>query len=399
VDPQDQKRKPPSLLSNRPDKATPSQPMPSVQTTYASAPTKPSTTSSPLFFWVAIAVAAILVAVLIFRFVFNREPAELIQDTTLANNPTIKAEPSEDASIGRASVYRAEDIDDIEPNTPVTLPSDTATQAPKDDGQNIARNNLESLKNQSPTTAASSTKPTPLEQALRTANATKPSDSSIVKTTPKAPVSSTKPVPPTAKPAAPLVAAAPASSKTPSTTPINAKVADNPDADIELLESLMDQAKTAPAIEKAKENKTTADEITPKQKTDSTEKLAASAKPPANKEAVAQTKPPTEPTTPAAPERANKRKLVIVSSAEPKYPTAALRAKVTGQVTASMTVDTEGRVSNIKIINAKPRAIFDRSVRDALAQWRFEPIKESQTITRTFDFSPSDLQSNASVIK
>jgi periplasmic protein TonB len=406
VDPQDQKRKPPSLLSKRTENPTPAQPMPSVQTAQSNAAATSSTKSSALFIGIATVIAAILVTVLVFRFVFNREPAELIQDTrTLADTNTIQAEASENASTGRASVYRAEDIDDIEPNTPATLPTDSIAKISKNDGKTIVKNDIESLKSQSPETA-DMRKPTSLEKALLAESAGKSSATTPIKTAPKtpiqaAPIAGNKPSSQPSKPAPTAIASAPVNSKTASTASTSAKAPSSQDSDVELLESLMDQTaakeKTAPAPskEKTKENTPTAAETTSKEKTNIAEKPPAAAKPEATREAVAQTKPAPEPKPSQAPERISKRKLIIVSSAEPKYPTAALRANVTGQVTASMTVNTDGRVSDIKIVNAKPRVIFDRSVKDALMQWRFEPIKEAQTITRTFGFSPDSQKNNA----
>jgi protein TonB len=81
-------------------------------------------------------------------------------------------------------------------------------------------------------------------------------------------------------------------------------------------------------------------------------------------------------------------RLLPLHTPAPDYPSEALRSNTTGQVVASFTVNTDGSVSNIKIISANPRGVFERSVRSTLRDWRFQPISESRSITRTFKFSP-----------
>jgi periplasmic protein TonB len=44
-----------------------------------------------------------------------------------------------------------------------------------------------------------------------------------------------------------------------------------------------------------------------------------------------------------------------------------------------LTVNGQGAVTNVEIIEANPPRVFDRNVRTALAQWRYEGTGESQT--------------------
>ena len=104
--------------------------------------------------------------------------------------------------------------------------------------------------------------------------------------------------------------------------------------------------------------------------------------------------PPVNPLPePARPEqvelaRAGPQQLVSIRTPEPDYPTEALRAQITGQVVASFTINTDGSLSNIRIISASPRGVFERSVQSALRSWKYRPLDEPRTITRTFRFSP-----------
>lgn len=96
--------------------------------------------------------------------------------------------------------------------------------------------------------------------------------------------------------------------------------------------------------------------------------------------------PPQE--TAPAPTRNVNTALVPVFAPQPSYPQAALNAGTAGEVVLSFTVNTDGSVSDLTVVSAKPRGAFDRAVRSAVARWRFQPIDSPQTVTRTFSFKP-----------
>jgi periplasmic protein TonB len=48
-------------------------------------------------------------------------------------------------------------------------------------------------------------------------------------------------------------------------------------------------------------------------------------------------------------------------------------------VRARLTVNATGAVTNVEIVESNPPRVFDRNVRTALAQWRYEGTGESQT--------------------
>jgi protein TonB len=60
---------------------------------------------------------------------------------------------------------------------------------------------------------------------------------------------------------------------------------------------------------------------------------------------------------------------------EPTYPAAALARKVSGWVDLEFTVQKDGTVANIQIVNAQPGGMFDDAARSALSRWRFEPVQ------------------------
>jgi protein TonB len=57
---------------------------------------------------------------------------------------------------------------------------------------------------------------------------------------------------------------------------------------------------------------------------------------------------------------------------EPEVPRAALRAGAErGVVTARMTLDSDGNVTQVDIVQSDPRRVFDQAVVQALSQWRY----------------------------
>ena len=86
----------------------------------------------------------------------------------------------------------------------------------------------------------------------------------------------------------------------------------------------------------------------------------------------------------AAPESTTPR---LVSRVEPDFPPEAVRNGVeNGRVIARMTLDGAGHVTEVTILEAQPRRIFDRSVRVALSQWRFNEGAAGRTVESEIDF-------------
>jgi len=58
---------------------------------------------------------------------------------------------------------------------------------------------------------------------------------------------------------------------------------------------------------------------------------------------------------------------------QPNYPTDALVKGLEGWVLLKYDVDTSGALSNISVIDAEPRRVFDREAINALKKWKFKP--------------------------
>lgn len=86
----------------------------------------------------------------------------------------------------------------------------------------------------------------------------------------------------------------------------------------------------------------------------------------------------------AAPESTATR---VLSRVEPEFPAEAARGGIeNGRVVARMTLDGAGHVTNVEILEAQPRRVFDRSVQRALAQWKFNEGAAGRTFESEIDF-------------
>lgn len=87
---------------------------------------------------------------------------------------------------------------------------------------------------------------------------------------------------------------------------------------------------------------------------------------------------PAAPSAPAAPAVLGKDSEVTpLNEVLPEYPDLARRRGIEGHVKLSFTINAQGRVENIEVLEAQPANVFDRSARRAAARWRFTPRMEN----------------------
>lgn len=79
------------------------------------------------------------------------------------------------------------------------------------------------------------------------------------------------------------------------------------------------------------------------------------------------------------------REIKLVNRVEPGFPRGVDAEK--GSVKARLQVDARGAVTGIDIIESSPPRVFDRAVRNALTQWRYEPTGEAFTVQAEINFS------------
>jgi protein TonB len=81
----------------------------------------------------------------------------------------------------------------------------------------------------------------------------------------------------------------------------------------------------------------------------------------------------------------------VVKKVAPEFPREAMKQSVdSGTVKAKMTIEPDGKVSDVTIVEAQPPRVFDRAVKSALMDWRFEPSGEKQSHEVKLVFSNAD---------
>jgi TonB family protein len=85
--------------------------------------------------------------------------------------------------------------------------------------------------------------------------------------------------------------------------------------------------------------------------------------------------PPPPPPPPGAPVRVggNIKTPTKVKHVNPVYPPDALAARIQGVVIVEATIDTEGRVSDAKVLRSIP--VLDNAALEAVRQWEFTPTE------------------------
>jgi len=85
--------------------------------------------------------------------------------------------------------------------------------------------------------------------------------------------------------------------------------------------------------------------------------------------------------TPTSAGGGETRDAIPISTIRPRYPATALRNNQEGWVDVQYTVNVDGSVSNINVVSAEPRHVFDNAAIDALRRAKFSPAMRDGTAT------------------
>lgn len=80
------------------------------------------------------------------------------------------------------------------------------------------------------------------------------------------------------------------------------------------------------------------------------------------------------------------RMLVANVKRNPRYPRKAKMRKISGHVQLSFTINTDGSVSNVAVLDSKPKGYFEKSSVKAIKHWKFKALKEAKDAVITFNF-------------
>ena len=76
----------------------------------------------------------------------------------------------------------------------------------------------------------------------------------------------------------------------------------------------------------------------------------------------------------------------LLTRVEPKWPREAVLGNIEGRVRARLTLDARGQVTDVSVVDATPRRVFDRNVIDALQQWRYNEGAAGRTVETEISF-------------
>lgn len=86
--------------------------------------------------------------------------------------------------------------------------------------------------------------------------------------------------------------------------------------------------------------------------------------------------------------------LIPLSTARPQITEYAYRRGIEGWVVVVYTVGTNGRVTNIRIVDAEPKGLFEGATVESIANWIYEPTDRPRDVTQRVEFKLEDFQYN-----
>ena len=88
------------------------------------------------------------------------------------------------------------------------------------------------------------------------------------------------------------------------------------------------------------------------------------------------------------------KELIPLSTARPQMPEWACKQKIAGWVEAVFTVMPNGRVSNVKIVDAQPRGVYEAAAIESISNWIYNESKQTREVDQRVPMDPDDCQYN-----
>lgn len=83
------------------------------------------------------------------------------------------------------------------------------------------------------------------------------------------------------------------------------------------------------------------------------------------------------------------RDRTLITHVEPVYPKQAFSEKLTGSVTMSFTLNLDGSIGDIVVLESTPKGVFENASITALSQWKYAAVSNPiENVKTKFDFAP-----------
>ena len=86
--------------------------------------------------------------------------------------------------------------------------------------------------------------------------------------------------------------------------------------------------------------------------------------------------------------------LIPLSTARPQMPDWACKQKIKGWVEVVFTVMPNGRVQDVKIVDASPRGVYEAAAIESVSNWIYAPYKNAREVKQRVPMNPEDCEFN-----
>ena len=86
--------------------------------------------------------------------------------------------------------------------------------------------------------------------------------------------------------------------------------------------------------------------------------------------------------------------LIPLSTARPQMPDWACKQKLKGWVEVVFTVMPNGRVQDVKIVDADPRGVYEAAAIESVSNWIYAPFKSAREVKQRVPMNPEDCEFN-----